>query len=118
MMTKTANTLNLENLIALLTEEIKKDRTIRLRAAEYYLATERYDLTLPGYLSENDEWIPRGEYLSDSNKNAMLEKKRLTSGFSAEDLEKFNIYSQEYARFSIERLEEEIRGLQDFITHD
>lgn len=117
-MTKTPNTLNLQETIALLKEQIAQDKAIRLRAAEYHLATELYDLALPGYWSKHNEWIPNRDQLTFSSQNAIRARKRATNGFSAEDLEKFNIYSQEYARFSIERLEEEIKCLHDFITND
>lgn len=34
------------------------DNYIRFLAAQYYLQTELYDLTLPGFWSEHGEWIP------------------------------------------------------------
>ena len=40
---------------------LREENHIRLLAAEYHLRTELYDLTLPGFWSNNNEWIPRGD---------------------------------------------------------
>lgn len=92
---------------------MREDNHIRLLAAQYYLKTELYDLTLPGFWSNHNEWIPRGDYLSDSARFANQQRRRITTGFSQENMGKFQVFSQEYSRFSLERLKEEIKRLQN-----
>lgn len=86
-----------------------------LAVAKYYLETELYDLTLPGYLSNHNEWIPRSDYLGVSARNARRVARELLTGYPAEEIQ---AAKQVYARFSIERLKEEIKCLQALITHD
>ena len=112
MIKKTDNSLDLNGLIPLMEKEIKKDKAIKLRAAKYYLETELYDLTLPGFWSNHNEWIPRGDFLNDSSKFARKQRQIAISGLSPDEKNKLQFFTQEYARFSIDRLKDEIEYLE------
>lgn len=107
--------LSLRERISELQDYLRQEIEIKIRAANYHLATELYDLTLPGYISPHNEWIPRGDYLSDSARHARKQRDYWTEGFSAVDMEKFQVYSKDYARFSIEELKQEIEGLNNIL---
>jgi hypothetical protein len=92
--------------------ESKEDAGIKLRAANYYLATELYDLTLPGYFSRHNEWIPRGDHLGNSARYARKKRNFWQNGLSETEIKKFQLYSQDYARFSVVELREEIEVLK------
>lgn len=94
-------------------ELTNEDNYIRLLAAEYHLKTELHDLTLPGYWSNHNEWIPMGDYLSFSARFANQQRRYATNGLSPESFKKFQTFGREYARFSLERLKEEIKYLQN-----
>ena len=94
-------------------DRLREDNHIRLFAAEYHLRTELYDLTLPGYWSDHNGWIPRGDYLSFSAEFANRQRRYATEGLSPEDFKKFQIFTQEYSRFSLDKLKEEIKCLSD-----
>lgn len=103
---------SLREKICELQEWVKNETHIRLRAASYYLNTELYDLSLPGCFSRHDEWIPRSDYLSQSRRNATKERQHQTNDLSPAEIKKFKIYSQDYARFSVKKLEEEVEVLK------
>lgn len=107
--------LSLYERIELLQDWISEDAEIKLRAANYCFRTELYDLTLPGYVSSHNEWMPRGDYLSDSARHARKQRKYWADSFSAVDMEKFQIYSKDYARFSVEELKQEIEELNNIL---
>lgn len=96
-------------------EWTKQEAQIKLNAANYQLACELYDLTLPGYTSKHGEWIPRGEYLSDSSRYANKARKYWIEGLSANDKKKFQHYLGEYARYSVEELKRVVEDLINFI---
>lgn len=96
-------------------EVIRADFHIRWIAANYHLKTELYDLTLPGFWSKHEEWIPRGDYLGDSAKFASRYRKEATTGFGREEIKKFQQYTKEYARFSLEELKRESERLENLL---
>lgn len=107
--------LPLRERITELQDWLREEAEIKIRAANYHLATELYDLTLPGYISPHNEWIPRGDYLSDSMRYAKQQRDYWLEGLSAGDRERFRVYNEDYARFSIEELKQEIEGLNSIL---
>jgi hypothetical protein len=85
------------------------NKNLLLSAAQCQLDNEMYDLSLPGFPSRHGEWIPRSDWIGVSSKNARLNIRRYSSGF--ERNEWMDAYKG-YARYSIERLEQEIAALK------
>lgn len=108
--------LFLRERIGLLQDSLKEDAKIRLRAAKYHLNTELYNLTLPGYFSRHNEWIPRGDFLSSSRRNAVREREYQIDDLSTAEIKKFQLYSQDYARLSVEEIGDEIEGLNRILN--
>lgn len=96
-------------------EWTKQEARIRLNAANYQLACELYDLTLPGYASKHGEWIPRGDSLFLSANHARRQRSYWSEGLSAADKKKFQHHLGEYARYSVEELRRAIEDLINFI---
>ena len=63
-----------------LSEPIKED--IRYIAwIEYEYLSERYDRSLPGYLNEHDEWIPKPDFIKDSSFNARYRSSEISKKY-------------------------------------
>lgn len=104
--------LSLRERITELQDYLRQEIEIKIRAANYHLATELYDLTLPGYFSRHNEWIPRSDYLHLSSRYARMQRGCWLNGLSVAEVKKFELCSQDYARFSIEELKQEIEILK------
>lgn len=111
------NNLSLRERICELQDWIKQEVDIKLRAANYSLSTELYDLSLPGYFSRHNEWIPKGDYLGDSASYARKKRDFWRNGLSEIEIKKFQLYTQDYARFSVEILRVEIEELEKICAH-
>lgn len=103
--------LSLYKRVELLQDWVKQEIEIKIRAANYCLETELYDLTLPGHVSSHNEWIPRAEYLATSSRYASHQKKFQSEGLSNAEYQKFELYIQDYAQLSVEELKQEIEEL-------